>query len=401
MLETIQRRVRRMRPSPAVLLTTAGLCLLICSLGIVLLIKGSGPPVPVRQKPPEAVVEWTSDAGRTNAVAISPDGTVAGAVYPGGKIVCWDSRGEERWTAEVKGADSLVLAPGGDFAAAFAALNPAARTVTFLDERGQVHWTLTLSGAVWCADVVETRDGVRFAVGTGGKHVYIVDLGESRKRYRRWRVPGAPVSLVLDPSGEKVFYTCWQESAAGSSTVRGKRLWLDEAELSSLHFAERLGAGDRILLSSRPSKAAFPDRFRVLDVDGKEIWGAVLDPALCPKIVCSPDGSFVCTGYRREIRHEGRTAYEFHTTMFDASGTRLWDKGSLFFGPQPLMITRNGFAVVKSGEKALFAVGPAGDPQPLLKLSAGIVRSVASRDGSRLLLECADGKLVMLGLREK
>lgn len=399
-LGQVHRLIRRMRVSPRVPVTAAALCLLVCTTGVVLLYRSSAPADIDEGSAPSLGVLWTAPVERVSYLTATPDGSFVGVVHPGGEIVCRGPSGSVRWRAVIPGSDALTLSPDGAYALVFTRLDPTARNVIILDSEGNTHWKLVVSGGVWSADACSTDAGARFVVGTGDRHVYVIDVGEKRKRYRRWRAPGAVVSLNIDPTGERVIYGSWQKSAVGRQAVDGKRLWVQDRTSSHLQFVEALHSGDRILVRSRPNAAVSDGELAMLDSSGTVIWSESEDPKLSLSVVCSPDGSYICTGYSREITHEGKSVREDHAVLRDAYGARLWDKGSLFFDPTPLMVTSDGYVVVCAGEKALFTISPGGDLQPAIRLPAAVKQALPTRDESRLVLECADGRLRMLAVEK-
>lgn len=392
--------MRRMRISPRVLVTAAALCLLVCTTGVVLLYRSSSSDASAEGSAPSLRVLWTAPAERISYLTVTPDGNFVGAVDTGGVIVCYGPSGAVRWRTVLPGSDALTLSPDGDYALAFTRLNPTVREVTVLDSEGNIHWRLAVSGAVWSVDSCSTDRGARFVVGTGDRQVYVIDVGEARKRYRRWRAPGAVVSLNIDSSGDTITYGSWQKSAVGCASPNGKELWRQDRISSHLQFVEVLGSGERILLRARPNAAVSDGELALLDSSGAVVWSEATDPRLSPSVVCSPDGAFTCTGYSREIKHEGKSVREDHAVLRDASGARLWDKGSLFFDPRPVMVTSEGFVVVCTGGNALFTISPGGEPQPAIRLPAAVRQSMPTRDGTRLLLECSDGRLRMIAVEK-
>ena len=347
---------------------------------------------------PKLAIAWFTPMPGISSLNISPDSKFVGLVSKYGKAMCYSLTGERLWSADLPGATDVIIAPGAEYALAYSRLNPCETCVTFLDSTGSRHWSRRVMGAVWSADACKIEDGVRFAVGTGERYVYVFDFGKGRRRYRRWHAPGAVVSINLDPTGERVTYGTWQNSAFGCATFQGERIWETQAPGQTLQHVQALQGGGRALLCLVPNRARKTGEFRLLDSSGKRIWSGELSPSRKDRVLISPCGKYVCVGYTKRISHKGAVEKEEHTVLYDSHGKVLWDKGSLFFAARPLLVTTSGTVLVAGSDKSLFWLGRAGEPEPSLKLPADLVRATSSRDGKRLLIECADGRLYLINI---
>jgi hypothetical protein len=115
--------------------------------------------------------------------------------------------------------------------------------------------------------------------------------------------------------------------------------------------------------------------------------------------MCSPNGRYACLGYSKEISHKGKSTKERHAVLYD-NGKKLWDKGSLFFEAEPMMVTSEGHAIICREGKTLCTMGVSGDVAPSLQLPSSLSYSLSSGDGKALLASCADGKLYVLGVSQ-
>ena len=369
---------------------------LIIAAGSALIRSPAAPPVAAAEQMPRISIVRHFACENPRSMTFSADGRFLCVVMQDSTVNCYSSTGAKRYSTKVPGADSVVIASGGDYALAYARRNPSRRRLTFLDAKGNVHWKMDVAGAVWSADACRTEDGARFVIGTGERYVYVVNIGQKRKRYRRWRVPGAVVSLNIDREGEQITFGTWQRSCVGCASPAGNSIWQIEADPASLHYVRLLDSPERLLLRSIPNRSGADGEFRVLSARGERIWRGNIDCSQNTRVLASPDGRYVCLGYTKLIEHKGEFVREKHAALYDASGHRLWDKGSLFFEADPILTTSGGYVLVESGENALFVLGPTGDVKPSLKLPASVKRCVSSRDGRRALLYCSDGRLYIL-----
>lgn len=305
------------------------------------------------------------------------------------------SDGVLAYSAQVPGADRAVISADASYAMVFSERDPADRALTFVDSNGKVCWKMDAEGAVWCADACDADKGARFAVGTAERYVYIIDIGPRSRRYRRWRAPGAVVSLYANED-DSLTYGTWQDSAVCRSTVRGRTLWREDADRASAQQMHPLHNSARALVCSVPGSYGADGEFRLLDDSGATILRGDLCASENARIIPAPNGRYICVASRRLIIHKGKSMPEKHAVLIDERGGKLWEKGSPFFQAEPVLVTAAGFVLLSDGKNALFAVSPSGEMQRCWKIPARIEQSVASRDGSRLLLKCRDGMLYVL-----
>lgn len=347
---------------------------------------------------PKPVMAWSARIPHISSLSISPDGRFVGIVSNGGKVMCYSISGSQIWSTDLPGATDVIISPGAEYALAFCRLNSCETTVTFFDSEGRTHWSRKITGAIWSADACKTKDGARFVVGTGEKYVYVFDIGKNRRDYRRWRAPGVVVTISLDASGENVTFGTWQDSAIVRSTARGRQIWKTQADGRALQHVQTLPQSDCVLLRSIPNRVRAVGEFALLDCKGKRIWSGNIRPSYKDRVLVSPGGEYVCVGYTKAISHKGAVEKEEHAVLYDSGGHELWDKGSLFFTARPLLVTKGGMVLVAGAGNSLFRLGRSGEPEPSLKLPAAIVRSISSRDGKRLLVECANERLYLINM---
>lgn len=342
-------------------------------------------------------IGWSIPVGPVRSLALSPCGHYAAAVSGDGHVSLYDPSGMRCYSTRLLKIDSAVVSPDGKFTLAYSRMDRGNPFITILDGGGRVYWKMKVSGAVWSADACRSKDGARFAVGTGDRRIYVIDIGRGHKRYRRWRVAGTVVSVGLDRDGEKITFGAWQESVIGCGTARGKRIWeSDVVDSASLHFVRTLEASDRALVRSVPNKVGGEGVIAMYDAEGDIIWQTKANPSGETRVLASPNGRYVCLGRETLIEHKGKCMRERHTVLLDSRGRRLWEKGSLFFPASPILVSSTGVVLVSDGKNGLFIISRSGDIEPSVKLGAPIHCSIASRDGSRVLVHCVNGKLCMI-----
>jgi len=372
----------------------------ICCCGVVIIRANMAPPMLAGGKMPVVRVQWGVPAKSIDYMAFSPSGQYICLVGRDGLISCYNSAGVKCFSAKTPGADRVVISPDGSCTVAYSHLNPTNSELTFLDSNGNVHWKMDVSGAVWSADSGYCDDGACFAVGTGEKHVYLITINGNRKRYRRWRTPGVVSSVALDASGKSIYYGTWQGSSLTRITTDGRRVWESYADPANLQYIQALDNPNRLFLRSIPNRSTATGEFELMNAKGRSLWDAVLDSSLCSRAFPSPDGQFVCVGYYKIITHKGKSTREKHTALYDESGNELWDKGSLLFPAVPVLVTHRGYVLVNSGGNMLFAISPIGNLKQACELPAAIISALSSRDGTRAMVRCADGKAYMLRISQ-
>lgn len=335
-------------------------------------------------------------AAGVRSIAFSPSGAHFHATTAEDTIYVYTCDGARCYSVKQPGANRLVTSPDGRYALAYSERNPADSMLTFLDSEGRVFWQMEVSGAVWSAGVCGAGDGARFVAGTGSGYVYVIDIGEVRRKYKRWRVPGSVVSVSISADGEAITYGTWQKSAIGRADAEGKREWGFAADPGCLHYVEPLNALDRILIRSIPNRSATDGAFALLDDSGDRIFTGTISSSEHTRVLPAPNGRYICLGCSKLIEHKGKSTRERHMVLLDGLGKKVCEKGSLFFQANPILVTSRGCVLLSDGKGALFTVDPSGEIQPSIKIPAPVERSAHSRDGSRALLQCTNGSLYLI-----
>ena len=345
-------------------------------------------------------VAWKTNSAGLTYFAFAPGGRYFYTVTRPNKLSVFTAAGKPCYTVSIPGCDRLALAPDAAYALAYKYQNPADSTIVFLDSRGRVSWKTSVTGAVWSAAACAIPGGARFVLGTGKRCAYVYDVTKTSRRYRWWRAPGVVASINIDPSGNNITYGTWQESSIARVSIDGQKVWDTNMDPASLQYLQTLDTPDRMLLRSVPNRRGAQGEFCVLDADGGVVWRGELSAAAGARMICSPNGRYVCLGALEMMEHKGKSVTEKHAVLYDESGRKLWDQGSMFFHVEGLLVTSDGEAVLVDAKGGLFIVRGKGDLETSVKLPGSVVRSVQARDGSALLVECSDGSLCKLDIQK-
>lgn len=374
-------------------------CLLVGLAGVSYVRRRSAQPPPAKRIPPEVRMTWCGDAEGAGWVSFAPDSSCFCTVDASHTVRLYSISGALRYAVSVPDATRAAVSPGGRMVMAYAHRDPLVRRLTFLDASGRKHWTLSVAGAVWSADSTGVEGMSRFVAGTGERYVYVVDVGGRRKRYRRWRVSGAVVSCAINPDGEAITLGTWQSAVVASVSSRGKQHWEFKTVGSNLNYVEPLGTSGLTAVRSIPNRAGADGEYMMLDERGARIAGGRISARERTRVLPSADGQFVCLGCDKLLRHEGKSLLEKRAVLLDRGGSVLCEKGSPFFPANPIMVTSDGFVLLAGAKNSLFTMSPAGELKPVINVASPIVEHVTSRDGSRVMLHCADGKLRLISTR--
>ena len=371
-----------------------------CLVGAGVLRATLGRPAVPAGSPPIITMGWSIPTAGLRDISFNNSGSCVSAVSTSGKVMCYNSAGKLAFASAESDADRAVVSPDGKYALVYSHLDSTDTTLTFLDSRGSSDWKMNVSGAIWSADSGISRTGACFAVGTGNRYVYLITIGPRTKRYRRWRAPGAVVSIAFDPNYANLTYGTWETSAICRSDLNGHRDWQNDADPTCLQYVQSLGGTDRTLSISTPNNATMDGEAALLDSNGSPFASCAIDCSSATHAISCPKGRFICVGYKKSIQHSNKSVPEKHAVLYDSSGRVLWDKGSMLMQITPILVTQSGFVLVEDGKKTLFVVSPTGELKQSGKLPAAMVGSIVSRDGSRALIKCADGRAYLLKISQ-
>lgn len=372
--------------------------LAVCLIGAAILRVKLNRPVIMGGKMPVVRVRWSIPASGIRHVALSKFGNYICTISKDDEVACYDSTGRKLFTTVVAGADRAVISPDGRYILTYSYRNTANTGLAFLDATGDICWQMDVSGAVWSADAGLCKDGACFVVGTGNRQVYLLTVGHNTKRFRRWKVAGAACSVTLDTDNESVTCGTWQSSSVCRTNLEGRRDWEIEADPASLQYVQYLNDSDRLFRQAQPNNAGLDGEAALIEPDGTCLSSLPLGASRMMRALPSPDGMYVCVGYTKDIQHSGKSVTEKHAVLYDYSGRRIWDKGSILLQVTPLLVAKGGFVIISSGKKALLVINPSGEIKQACTLPAVILSSATSMDGSHAMITSSNGCIYCLSI---
>ncbi|MCE5315294.1 MAG: WD40 repeat domain-containing protein [Armatimonadota bacterium] len=346
--------------------------------------------------PAKLSVVMKAHIGALKYLTFAPGGRYVAGIADNGKIIAYTSRGVKCYSTQVAGANRVALAPDGSFGIVFSRLDPSNTTCVFIDSQGHTRWKKKLRGSIWCADSCCTDGGTRFVIGTGKKRVYVIDIGERRRRCRWWRTPGAVVSVDVDAEGKDVILGTWQNSTVQRRSIRGRRIWSMDVDDSAMPMVERLVSSDRVCVRYISKSRSANASFDLIDTNGRIASSGTIDSRKKSRVLFSPSAKYICTGSVQTILHKGKSMTQKRTTLQECSGKRIWEKGSVFFQAEPIMVSARGDVLMQDGNNTLFIASASGSLEQTIKLSAKMLRNAMSQDGSLCGVNCSDGNLYVL-----
>ncbi|MCX8052769.1 MAG: hypothetical protein N3B12_03090, partial [Armatimonadetes bacterium] len=196
-----------------------------------------------------------------------------------------------------------------------------------------------------------------------------------------------------------VYKRQWQDSAVVRTTLRGRRVWQVNRDPGLVHRIEPLGMPGGVLAWATPNRLRADGEFALFDSKGNQVTRGPIRWQENTRILAAPNGRYLCLSQVKLIKHKGKSVQEKHAVLLDASGRVLVDKGSLFFQAEPLLVTDQGALLLFGGKNVFFTMTSSGKLEVAAKAPGQVRRCLRSRDGTRALVECSGGKLLMLTLR--
>lgn len=359
--------------------------LIICVAAVSFVHKGITPE-PQAAKPARFKLAWQAGVGRVVDASLSSNGRFFSTVTPAGTVLVYSTDNRRMYSCDVTGATRAIVADDGRYMMAYSAMDPVDRTLTFIESTGCPYWEVELPAAAWCADATSENGISRFAVGTGDGYVYVLEVGKNRRRYHRWRAPGAVTSIALSSKGREVVIGTWQKSGVCKASIRGRRIWQVDAEPSDLQEVEALWRSGKTLARGVPNRAGEDGEYVIVDREGEIICRGEISARQSTRVIASPGGEFLCVGREELINHKGKSMRTKRAVLLDCRGAKKAETGSLFLQADPIMLTRGGTALIGNEKGTLFAMSPSGKLDVALRLPGPVERSSCSDDGSKLLV---------------
>jgi len=341
-------------------------------------------------------VKWKSPVNDPVCLAMSAGGQYCGIVDKEGAVQIYGPDGRLLWRQKVKGATDVLIARNGQSVLVYSKLNPVYQEVCFFRRDGRRLWTHKVEGCVWSGAV--SADGMRAAVTTGERYIYVYKPDPNRPKYRRWRLEGIGYSVLYTPDNKRVVAATWQKSRLACYDLDGRFQWRSECE-PDRQYELHASADSRSILGVIPGTQYKPGaELRFWDSGGKLCWRQTLD-GFDARALVSPQSQYVAVSYASYISRKGEGIIERKVAVYRSDGHLLWEKGGLFFGPRLMALSPTGSSVIVSdGEHSVYNLDRRGKILSKFDMAGGIRKAVSSEDGRRILLHCGDGWLYLMGV---
>ena len=334
-------------------------------------------------------IAWKTPVHEPVSLAMSAGGKYSGVVDKKGEVRLYDQTGHIVWTQEVEGATDVLVARNGQSILVYSKLNPVHQDVHFFRRDGVRLWKHKVDGCVWSGAVSE--DGLRAAVTTGEKYIYVYTPDPKRPRYNRWRLEGIGYRAVFTPDNKRVVVGTWQDSALACYDLKGAFQWRCR-HAEDRQYDLHLSADSRGIVGVIPATIHDPHaELAYWDAGGKLRWKQPVKGFEAHALV-SPQGQYVAVSYANFLSEKGDGIIERKVAVYRSDGKLLWSKGGLFFEPRLVALSPTGSTVIVSdGERSLYNVDQRGKILSKLTLPGTIRKALSSDDGRRILLYCGDG----------
>ena len=344
---------------------------------------------------PLAVI-WKSPVKEPVCLTMSAGAQYCGVVDRDGTVKIYGPGGNLAWDRKVQGATNVMIARNGQSVLVYSKLNPVYQEVYFFRRDGRKLWTHRVDGCVWSGAV--SADGMRAAVTTGEKFIYVYRPDPNRPRYRRWRLEGIGYQVLFTPDSRRVIAGTWQDSMLACYDLDGEFQWRSRFE-PDRQYEFHAGADSRSILGLIQGTQYKPGaEVKFWDSGGSLLWTKSLDGFDAHALV-SPQSQYVAVSYAGYVSRKGEGIIKRKVAVYRYSGKPAWEKGGLFFGPRLIALSPDGSSVIVSdGEHSIYNMDRQGKILSKLDLKASARKWVATEDGSRILIYCGDGCLYLMGV---
>lgn len=340
------------------------------------------------------LIAWKAPVTEPVCLAVSAGGKHSGIVDKKGGVRLYDQTGHLVWRKEVRGATDVLVARNGQSILVYSKLNPVFQDVYFFRGDGLRLWKHRVEGCVWSGAV--SADGLRAAVTTGEKYVYVYTPDPKRPRYNRWKLEGIGYQAIFTPDNQRVVVGTWQDSALACYDLKGTFQWRSrhpEGRQYDLHIS----ADSRGIVGVIPATIHDPRaELAYWDSGGKLCWKQPVDGFEAHALI-SPQSQYVAMSYASFLSERGDGIIERRVAVYQSNGKLLWEKGGLFFEPRLIALSPTGSTVIVSdGERSLYNIDRRGRILSKFTLPGIIRKALSSDDGHRILLYCGDGYLYLM-----
>jgi hypothetical protein len=375
---------------------------LTIAVPIALILMGLPVIAPVRSAlaaPPEPIkIAWKTPVNRPLSISMSAGGQFCGIVEQGGVVKVFGQKGNLLWKQKVTGATDVMVARNGQSVLVYSKLNPIYQEVNFFKVDGRKLWTHHVRGCIWSGAV--SADGMRAAVTTGERYLYLYEPDPHRPTYRRWRLRGIGYSVAFAPDNARVITATYQKPTLASYDLRGKQMWCVDND-SERQFDLRISADSKSILGTIPATPYHTDaEVRFWHSDGKLAWKQVLSGGYEAHALVSPQSQYVAVSYADSIlSRKGKKLTERKVAVYRSDGRLLWQKGGLFFGPHLMALSPTGSSVIVSdGAHSVYNIDQNGRVLSRLDVKASIREAMSTEDGRKILMYCGDGWLYLMSV---
>jgi hypothetical protein len=269
------------------------------------------------------------------------------------------------------------------------------RSVELRDGAGLLEDRQTYTDPVEAVALAES--GRRLAVGTLAGDVIVLKRG--READSRWelswqRRAGRPISQVAFGPNDSLLVAAGTPPRLARYAVDGTVRWHAAAHLPDQPRLSTSADGQLIALAGGKN-ATGQSEIQLWNAAGEQLWRVPLSGRdLCVRLASS--GARLVVGYERIIPGTTSSRFERVLACFDGAGQEQWHKGGAFFAPLLVALETQGDWVVSLGRQSKFwLLGRGGETRWRYNSAAPVQVAVGSRDGLRVAVYCADGRLML------
>ncbi len=337
-------------------------------------------------------VLWSKPVKPNVKIFASPDGVCFVTIDEDGNIVCRDYKSSVLWTRKLPAINAIAISKQGAGFIAYSLHAQKKGYIYLLNARGKVVWRFKPRKPILCAAI--EPGGLHAGFGTSDGYAYVCSFKRSRPRYRRWSVPGTPVSICFDPKSPQVVLGLQGTGAVGAYTLKGQPIWLAEGD-SEKRYTATFCANGSYLLYHGIAKTQDSSHLGVLTPDGKLVWSIEVGGTESKSAISYP-GDYVAYGFTMVVEHQSKYTRRRFTRLYSLSGKRLWEQGGMLFKPFLVTLTPSGNTLVHDGQKAFSLLDINGRRIGHLRMPATIRSCAPAPHSGRVLVLTGDGLLNLI-----
>jgi hypothetical protein len=331
------------------------------------------------------------------AIALGPRGERLVAATAGGRVLCFDQRGDLVWRQKIPDVDRVLTSHGGELTLAYAVRQPLAREVNFIDSQGHRFARLRISEPVRTAILLD--NGMRAAIAAG-KSVVFCSRGAQGLRCRVVRLPAVPKQLQFGP-GESVYAACESPESLLLVKSNGQIVW---RRVVAAQTRPTLSASsDGLLLAIGSQNGNGQVRLTLVTEQNHSLW-SLERPGRYPRVKLSADGKTVLFAYEHRLEHQEAERFEQRLGYFPSGERGSWTKGGAFTAPLGLTLARDGEWVValdtqQAGAPRFRLFDRDGKSRYAHACPASLLIATAASEGRHIAAYRTDGVIQVLEVR--